>query len=126
MNPEYRNMKIENRIRELISEGLRKIKVPEFDAIRSYIVISRVIISKDKKYADVYVSYIGSAEDRKKAVELLVKYKGFFRKYVAKNLRIYTTPELRFKEDIGIEESVKINKLLDEISSKNNKDISDK
>ncbi|ABR31343.1 ribosome-binding factor A [Thermosipho melanesiensis] len=125
MNPEYRNKKIENKIRGLISEGLQKIKVPEIDALKSYIVISRVLVSKDKRFADVFVSYIGDADSRKRAVELLEKYKGFFRKYIAQNLRIYTTPELRFKEDIGIEESIRINKLLDEIS-KNNKNISDK
>jgi ribosome-binding factor A len=58
-------------------------------------------------------------------VELLEKYKGYFRTFVAKNVRLYTAPELRFKEDKGIEESVRINKLLDEIMSKEDENGSD-
>ncbi|MDK2886098.1 MAG: ribosome-binding factor [Thermosipho sp. (in: thermotogales)] len=120
MKPEYRNKKIEAHIRNLISEALQKIKEPEFDPVRNFITVSRVEISKDKRYADVYISYLGDSETRKKVVELMQKYKGYFRTYVAKNTRLYVAPELRFKEDKGIEASVKINKLLDEISKNEN------
>ncbi|MBO8160308.1 MAG: 30S ribosome-binding factor RbfA [Thermosipho sp. (in: Bacteria)] len=116
MKPDYRNKKIEAHIRNLIAEALKKIKQPEFDEIKDFTIISRVEISKDKRYADVFVSYIGNDEMRKKAVELMKNFKGYFRTYVAKNTRLYVAPELRFIEDKGIEASVKINKLLDEIS----------
>ncbi|ACJ76214.1 ribosome-binding factor A [Thermosipho africanus Ob7] len=125
MRPEYRNKKIEAYIRELIAQAIQKIKEPEFEYLKDYIVISRVLISKDRRFADVFVSVIGNSEQRKKAVELLEKYKGYFRTFVAKNVRLYTAPELRFKEDKGIEESVRINKLLDEIMSKEDENGSD-
>ena len=95
MKPEYRNKKIEAHIRNLIAEAIQKIKEPEFDSIRDYIIISRVLISKDKRYADVFVSAIGDSEKRKKAVNLLENFKGYFRTYVAKNIRLYVAPELR-------------------------------
>ncbi|SHH20249.1 30S ribosome-binding factor RbfA [Thermosipho atlanticus] len=124
MRPEYRNKKIEAHIRNLIAEALQKIKEPDFDEIKDFIIVSRVEISKDKRYADVYISYIGNDEMRKKAVDMMKEYKGYFRTYVAKNTRLYVAPELRFIEDKGIEASVKINKLLDEISQ-NEKNKSD-
>jgi ribosome-binding factor A len=122
MRPEYRNKKIEAHIRNLISEALQKIKQPEFDEVRNLITVSRVEISKDKRYADIYISYIGDSETRQKVVELMQKFKGYFRTYVAKNTRLYVAPELRFKEDKGIEASVKMNKLLDEILKKEQED----
>jgi len=122
MRPEYRNKKIEAYIRNLISEALQKIKEPEFDEVRNFITVSRVEISKDKRYADVYISYIGDSKTRQKVVELMKKFKGYFRTYVAKNTRLYVAPELRFKEDKGIEASVKMNKLLDEILKKEQQD----
>jgi ribosome-binding factor A len=122
MRPEYRNKRIEAHIRNLISEALQKIKQPEFDEVRNLITVSRVEISKDKRYADIYISYIGDSETRQKVVELMQKFKGYFRTYVAKNTRLYVAPELRFKEDKGIEASVKMNKLLDEILKKEQED----
>ena len=48
-------------------------------------------------------------------MELLNKAKGFFRTYVAKNLRLFTAPEIRFYEDKGIESSVRVNQLLNQM-----------
>lgn len=69
-------------------------------------------LSKDKRYADVYVSFLGTPEERKETVEILNRAKGFFRTFIAKNLRLYVAPEIRFYEDKGIEASVKVHQLL--------------
>jgi len=77
-----------------------------------------VEVSKDKRYADIFVSVLGDENKRKEVVEYLESKKGYFRTYVAKDIRMYVAPELRFKEDKGIEATVRIAQLLDSIKEK--------
>ncbi|MCD6268386.1 MAG: ribosome-binding factor A, partial [Thermotogaceae bacterium] len=53
--------------------------------------------------------------DKEKVIEILGHAKGYFRTYVAKNLKLFTAPEIRFREDKGIESSVRVHKLLVEM-----------
>ncbi|QTA37828.1 30S ribosome-binding factor RbfA [Thermosipho ferrireducens] len=125
MKPEYRKKKLEEQIRNLIFEALRRLKEPEVENFKDFVVVSRVELSKDKRYADIFISYIGNSEMREKAVKFMKDRKGYFRTFVAKNTRLYVAPEIRFYEDKGIETSIRINKLLDEISSKKHEKESD-
>ncbi len=113
MNPMYRKSMLESEIQKLLSEAVSMLRDPRIK--KEYVTISRVELSKDKRYADVYVSFLGSPEERKNTVELLNHAKGFFRTYVAKNLRLYTAPEIRFYEDKGIESSVRVHQLLNQL-----------
>ena len=58
---------------------------------------------------------VTSDEERKEMLEILERAKGYLRSYIAKNLRIYTTPEIRLHEDKGIESSVRIQKILNDL-----------
>ncbi len=113
MNPMYRKSMIESEIQKLISEAISNMRDPRVK--KEFITVSHVIVSKDKRYADVYISYLGSEEERKNVVEILNNAKGYFRTHVAKNLRLFTAPEIRFHEDKGIESSVRVHKLLVEL-----------
>jgi len=113
MHPLYRKAMIESEIQKLLVEALQEMKDPRLK--KEFITFSRVELSKDRRYADVYVSFLGTPEERQKTVELLNKAKGFFRTYVAKNLRLYITPEIRFYEDKGIESSVRVHQLLNQL-----------
>jgi len=113
MHPLYRKAMIESEIQKLLVEALQEMKDPRLK--KEFVTFSRVELSKDKRYADVYVSFLGTPEERQKTVELLNKAKGFFRTYVAKNLRLYITPEIRFYEDKGIESSVRVHQLLNQL-----------
>ena len=113
MHPLYRKAMIESEIQKLLVEALQEMKDPRLK--KEFVTFSRVELSKDRRYADVYVSFLGTPEERQKTVELLNKAKGFFRTYVAKNLRLYITPEIRFYEDKGIESSVRVHQLLNQL-----------
>ncbi len=113
MHPLYRKAMIESEIQKLLVEALQEMKDPRLK--KEFVTFSRVELSKDRRYADVYVSFLGTPEERQKTVELLNKAKGFFRTYVAKNLRLYVTPEIRFYEDKGIESSVRVHQLLNQL-----------
>ena len=113
MNPEYRRSMIESEIQKLVSEAVSMMRDPRVR--KEFVTVSRVELSKDKRYADVYISYLGDPEERRSVVEVLNHARGFFRTYVAKNLRIYMAPEIRFHEDRGIESSVRVNQILKEL-----------
>ncbi|MGB9613995.1 MAG: 30S ribosome-binding factor RbfA [Fervidobacterium sp.] len=115
MKQEYKLRMLESEIRKVLSEALIEMKDPKIDPVKSLITISRVEVSKDKRYADVYVSVLGDESKRKEIVEYFEEKKGYFRTYIAKNIRMYTAPELSFKEDKGIEATVRIGRLLDSI-----------
>ncbi len=121
MNPEYRRSMIESELQKLLSEAVTMLRDPRIK--KEFVTISKVFLSKDKRYADVYVSFLGSDEERKETVELLNRAKGFFRTYVAKNLRLFTAPEIRFYEDKGIESSIRVNQLLNQMGYDALKDL---
>jgi ribosome-binding factor A len=82
--------------------------------------IVRVELTKDKRFATVYVSLMGPDDKKKKLVEKLNEDKGFFRTAIAKNIRLFKAPEIRFKEDTGIEASLRVAKLLEQIEKEKN------
>lgn len=77
--------------------------------------IVRVELSKDKRFATIFVSLMGPDDRKKKLVEKLNEDKGIFRTAIAKNIRLFKAPEIRFKEDIGIEASLRVAQLLEQI-----------
>ncbi len=113
MNPVYRKSMLESEIQKLLSEAISNMKDPRIR--KEFVTVSRVELSRDKRYADVYISYLGSDDERREALEILERAKGYLRSFVAKNLRIYTTPEIRLHEDRGIESSVRIQKILSDL-----------
>ncbi len=115
MKQEYKLKMLESELRKVLAEALMEMKDTYIDPIKSLITISRVEVSKDKRYADIYVSVLGDDKKRTEVVSHLEEKKGYFRTYVAKNIRMYVAPELRFKEDKGIEATVRIGQLLDSI-----------
>ncbi|MGQ9855447.1 MAG: 30S ribosome-binding factor RbfA [Fervidobacterium sp.] len=123
MKQEYKLKMLESELRKVISEALMEMKDEFIEKSRSLITISRVEVSKDKRYADIYVSVLGDENKRKEILEYIESKKGYFRTFVAKNIRMYVAPELRFKEDKGIEATVRIGQLLDSI--KENKKTDD-
>lgn len=115
MKQEYKLKMLESELRKVLAEALMEMKDTYIDPIKSLVTISRVEVSKDKRYADIYVSVLGDEKKRAEVVSYLEEKKGYFRTYVAKNIRMYVAPELRFKEDKGIEATVRIGQLLDSI-----------
>jgi ribosome-binding factor A len=122
MKQEYKLKMLESELRKVLAQALMEMKDPYIDTVRSLITFSRVEVSKDKRYADIFVSVLGDENKRKEVVEYLESKKGYFRTYVAKNIRMYVAPELRFKEDKGIEATVRIAQLLDSIKEKEKSD----
>ena len=111
----HRIERVNNLIRREISELLRcQVKDPR---LGTFISVTEVSTSPDLKYAKVFISFIGSKEEKEKTLSVLTGASGFFRKELANNLRLRHIPELSFHWDDSIERGDHILRLIDQISS---------
>ncbi|QQO08189.1 30S ribosome-binding factor RbfA [Breznakiella homolactica] len=88
---------IQEKIGALIVEG--RIKDPRVDPFLS---VTRVQVSRDLSYADVYVSSYKSDEGLKKGVAGLQSAAGFIQAQLGSQMHTRQTPKLRFHEDESI------------------------
>jgi ribosome-binding factor A len=74
--------------------------------------VTMVNVTKDLRYAKVYVSVMGSEEEKKGAISALKSAAGFIRREVGHRMQIRYTPEMQFELDNSIEYGVYMNKLI--------------
>ena len=90
---------IREKIGELIIEG--RIKDPRVD---SFLSVTRVDVSRDLSFADVFVSSYKSEAGLAKGVEGLQNAAGYIQAQLGKTMHIRNTPRLRFHADLGVRE----------------------
>ena len=100
---------IQQKIGSLILEG--KIKDSR---VNSFLSITKVKVSNDLSYADVYVSDI-RGEIKEKEIEGLKSAAGFIQSQLAKDMHIRKIPHLRFHMDTSIGESFNLIKKIESL-----------
>lgn len=96
----------------IIRNEIKDPRIPEM------FTILKVDLTRDLKYAKVYISVMLQEEAEKKAMLKALKgASGFIRRELGKKVIIRSMPELTFVLDDSIEYSVHINQLLEEIAS---------
>lgn len=114
-----RSHRLTGEFKKLISEIIRRdVKDPRISEMLS---ISDVTITDDLKTAKVFVSIYGESDQ---SIDALNRAKGFIRKELGKRMKIRTIPELFFEKDFSIERGVYINKLINDVMSKDNQGVS--
>ena len=106
------------RVSELLKEELgelleRKVSDPRLGLV----TITRVETSPDLRHSRVYVSSLGNAEEREKALTALTKATGFLRRELAARLSLRYIPELTFLLDNSLLYSQRVQELLDQIEA---------
>ncbi|MBD3401622.1 30S ribosome-binding factor RbfA [candidate division GN15 bacterium] len=89
------------------------------------LTFTRVTLTDDLRYAKVYYSYLGSEEDRALVARYLEQEKNHVRSRIGRNLRVRHIPELTFVFDKSIEDSIRIEQLLNEIKRERKDDEQD-
>ncbi|HHY12059.1 MAG TPA: 30S ribosome-binding factor RbfA [Firmicutes bacterium] len=113
-----RQEKIAASIREVVSElMLRRLNDPRI----GFASIVNVEVNRDLSMAKVYVSVLGSDEDKAKTMEGFKSAQGLIRSEVSKALGIRYAPEIHFVLDEGIEHSMRVSRLISEIRASENK-----
>jgi len=102
-------------VREISSILRRDMKDPRIAAV----TVTDAEISRDLSYARVYISVLGSDEERKAALAALQKVSGFIRGEFTRRAHLRVAPEIVFLPDEGIEHGMRIFELLKEIEAEN-------
>jgi ribosome-binding factor A len=111
---EFRTERIGRLIQEKIGALIVEGKIKDH-RVNPFLSISRVKVSKDLSWADVYVSTFKPETKLARGVEGLQSAAGFIQAQLAKGMRIRLTPRLRFHEDLSIQEGFEIVKKIEEI-----------
>jgi len=101
---------IQGIISSLILEG--RIKDPRVSA---FISITRVNVSRDLSFADVYVSNINENANLQRSAEGLQSAAGFIQSHLGTSLKIRKIPRLRFHADPSIREGFDMIQKIDYI-----------
>ncbi len=111
----HRIERVNSLIRQEISELLqRQVRDPR---LGNFITVTEVSTSPDLRRARVFVSRIGSGEEKKETLSALATASGFFRNELAKRLRLRRIPELSFQWDDSIERGVHLLNLIDKVAT---------
>ena len=114
-----KNTRINSEVMREVSQIIRtELKDPRVSMMTS---VTDVNVTTDLKYCTVYISVLGSEEESVKTLEGIRKAGGFIRYELAHRLNLRNTPELKFVIDNSLEYGMKMDKLIDEVISKDTK-----
>ena len=106
-----RMRRVNEAVREVVSariaEGLRDPRI-------GFVTVTAVETSPDLRHARVYVSVLGSGEERSATLTGLESAHGVLQQAVASELRMKRTPTLQFVFDESIDRGMRITELLDD------------
>ena len=104
------------RIQELLLEEISKLLQSGLKDPRiGFTTLTRVEVSDNLKHAKVFVSVMGTKEEKSDTLEALKSAKGFIRNSLGKNLYLRYLPELEFKKDENAEHVEKITRILSDL-----------
>ena len=88
------------------------VKDPRVDKM---LTLTDISLSKDMKYAKVYISFYGKRETHVTIVEALSHASGYLRGLLAKKVNLRTVPELKFILDESIERGFRVIEKIKEV-----------
>ena len=111
----HRIGRVNSLIRQEISELLqRQVKDPR---LGNFVSVTEVSASHDLRYAKIFISRIGSEEEKQETLSVLAAASGFFRKELSRRLRLRRIPELSFQWDDSIERGAHLLQLIDQVTT---------
>lgn len=113
----YRGGRINEEVKKEVSKIIRDdIKDPRITAMVS---VTEVSVTKDLRYAKVYLSVFGkSNEEQEETFEIIKKSAAFIRKELGHRVKLRHTPEILIERDSSIEKGMYIDSLLAKIKEK--------
>ncbi|HHY39655.1 MAG TPA: 30S ribosome-binding factor RbfA [Syntrophaceticus sp.] len=106
----YRAGRLAEEIKKVLTDLLQtELKDPRINPMTS---VTSVNVSKDLRYAKVYVSVLGTEDKKKETLEGLKSASGFIRSELGKRIRLRYHPEISFELDESIQHSLEINRIL--------------
>ena len=117
---------------EKVSQALKKeisniIQTELKDPRLGFVTVMRVELTHDMRYAKIFFSVLGNADEQKKSTEALESAIGFIKRLIGERIELRFVPDIRFIQDKSCEYSIHIQEELDKINrdygyKKSNKD----
>jgi ribosome-binding factor A len=112
-----------NRVRSMIKDELsvivnRELKDPRIP----FVTVTDVKMTRDAKQATVFISILNlnqthaEPELMESCLEALTHAKGYLKKHLSAVLQMRHTPELLFREDKGLENTLRVNEILKQLT----------
>ncbi len=109
----HRIERVNSLIRQEISELLhRQVKDPR---LSNFISVTAVATSSDMRHAKVFISHMGSEEEKQETLSTLASASRYFRRELAGRLKLRRMPELSFQWDDSIERGDHLLQLIDQV-----------
>ena len=109
-----KNIRINSEVQREMSQIIREeIKDPRVHPMTSVMAVE---VTPDLKFAKIFVSVLGSEEEKEKTMEGLKKSASFARGQLARRMNLRNTPELTLILDNSIEYGVTMSKRIDEVN----------
>ena len=107
--------RISEEVKRECANVIRELKDPR---IPEFISITNVDVSRDLKYAKVYVSIFQQNADKEAAIKGLNNSAGFVRREIGRRVQLRYVPEFTFILDDGIKQGAYINDIIAKINEK--------
>lgn len=123
-----REAEMENHRAERVSEALRE----ELSELISYeltdprigdAIVTEVLVSPDKRHAQVRLHLTSDARQQKQTLEALEGARHFLRRTLAERLNMFRVPELHFEADVELSAGSKVESLIKRIKRGRPRDI---
>lgn len=122
---EKRINRISEEVKKVVSDLIQnQIKDPRISGMPS---VNKVDVTKDLRFAKIYISVLGNEEDKESTIKGLESAKGYIRKEIGHRIQLRHVPEPIFYLDESIEQALYMSKLIEEVNkgSQDNKEIQD-
>ncbi len=108
--PTPRMRRVNEAVREVVSAHIDDLKDPRV----GFVTVTAVETSPDLRRARVFVSVLGSADEREQELAGLESARGFLQAKVNDELRMKRTPSLSFLYDVSIDHGMRMSALLED------------
>jgi ribosome-binding factor A len=105
----HRLDRVRNLLRQTISELLTQVKDPRV----GFVTVTDVEVSPDLRHAKVFVSVMGTPDERAQALKGLESARGFLRRELHGAVSLRYIPELAFLLDDSLDRGLHMNALLE-------------
>ena len=113
---DFKNMKHRlKRVQEVIKRELSELIVRDLNFDSVLVTVQEVDITPDLKHAHVFVSVLGSEEDKNAALAKLHDNRKMLQAAMSKRVVLKYTPQLHFKFDEALERGTRVIDLLEKI-----------
>jgi ribosome-binding factor A len=105
-----RMRRVDEAIREVLADAIAKhVKDPRV----GFVTVTDVDTSPDLRHAQVFVSALGSPEERQATLEGLGSAHGVLQRCIAQELRLKRTPALRFALDDTAARAARLDEIIE-------------